>query len=60
MNGPHKGQDWVVNPNTGALTLTSKRILSEQRTFDASKNYLWPIPQHEIDINKKLIQNTGY
>ncbi len=29
-------------------------------TFDASKNYLWPIPQKEIDVNKNLKQNTGY
>lgn len=29
-------------------------------TFDPVKNYLWPIPQKEIDINKKLIQNPGY
>lgn len=61
MNGPVLGPRLgSVNPTTGALTLTSERILSEQRTFDASKNYLWPIPQHEIDINKKLVQNPGY
>ncbi|MCY1718964.1 RagB/SusD family nutrient uptake outer membrane protein [Prolixibacteraceae bacterium Z1-6] len=30
------------------------------RTFDASKQYLWPIPSKEILINENLIQNDGY
>lgn len=61
MTGPVYGSRLgSVDPNTGKLTLTSQRILSEQRTFDESKNYLWPIPQSEIDINKNLAQNTGY
>jgi len=61
MNGPVQGPRLgTVDPATGALTLTSERILSEQRTFDESKNYLWPIPQSEIDINKNLEQNPNY
>ncbi len=28
--------------------------------FDASKNYYWPVPQKEIDLNKNLTQNQGY
>ena len=61
MNGPVYGPRLgTVDPSTGALTLTSERILSEQRTFDVTKNYLWPIPQREIDINKNLIQNPNY
>ena len=61
MNGPVLGPRLgTVDPNTGALTLTSERILSEQRSFDESKNYLWPIPQREIDINKGLEQNPNY
>ena len=32
----------------------------EVRQFDKSKNYLWPIPQIEIDVNKNLVQNPGY
>ncbi len=31
-----------------------------QRTFDASKNYLMPIPQSAISQNKLLVQNPGY
>lgn len=30
------------------------------RKFDASKQYLWPIPSSEILINKNLTQNAGY
>lgn len=30
------------------------------REFDASKQYLWPIPTSEILINSNLKQNTGY
>lgn len=31
-----------------------------QRTFNASKNYLLPIPQNAISQNKLLVQNPGY
>lgn len=31
----------------------------ESRTFQ-KKHYLFPIPQTEIDIDKKLVQNTGW
>jgi hypothetical protein len=30
------------------------------RQFDATKNYLFPIPQTAIDQNKKLTQNPNY
>ncbi len=30
------------------------------RTFDASKQYLWPLPSKEILINDNLVQNPGY
>ena len=35
------------------------RILAD-RKFDASKQYLWPIPTKEILINSNLRQNPGY
>jgi hypothetical protein len=28
--------------------------------FDPSKNYLWPIPQKELDVDHNLQQNPGY
>lgn len=61
MNGPVYGSRLgTVNPTTGELNLNNERIISEQRVFDPAKNYLWPIPQQEIDINKNLGQTTGY
>ncbi|MCU7549721.1 RagB/SusD family nutrient uptake outer membrane protein [Chitinophagaceae bacterium LB-8] len=49
-----------VNSSNGALTLTSNRISPvAERTF-SSKNYLFPIPQKEMDLNKNLKQNDGY
>lgn len=58
MTGPAYGSLLgSVDPANGNLTLTSSRIVAEQRTF---KNYLWPIPQTEIDINKNLLPNNGY
>ncbi len=35
------------------------RILA-QRYFDKTKNYLWPIPSTEVNINENLVQNPGY
>lgn len=29
-------------------------------SFDPAKNYLWPIPQKEIDVNHNMKQNPGY
>jgi len=30
------------------------------RSFDASKQYLWPIPTTEVQINDNITQNSGY
>jgi hypothetical protein len=35
------------------------KLLAE-RTFDVSKQYFWPIPSSEIEINPNMDQNTGY
>lgn len=32
----------------------------QNRVFDASKHYLFPIPQKEIDKNRDLVQNPGW
>lgn len=34
--------------------------LITSRKFDASRQYLWPIPSKEIKINSNLIQNPNY
>jgi hypothetical protein len=50
-----------VDPNTGELTLNpNSNIFVKTRTFD-EKYYLFPIPQTEINLNKKLNPNNpGY
>lgn len=51
----------TVNTTTGAITLTpNSNVEVATRQFNSNKNYLWPIPQKEIDINKNLKQNSGY
>jgi hypothetical protein len=50
----------TVDMSTGKLTFTEGQIENEIREFDETKNYLWPIPQSEMDINKKLVQNPNY
>ena len=32
----------------------------DERSFDPTKDYLWPIPQKELDINANLRQNNKY
>lgn len=62
MNGVVKGALLgEVDAETGALTLTDKRISLETRVFDEKKNYLWPIPQKVIDnSNGTITQNPNY
>ena len=63
MNGPFYGcRLGSVDPVTGELSLdpSGARINCITRAFDPSKNYLWPIPQSEIDANPHLVQNPGY
>lgn len=65
MNGPVNGalSKGTVDPKTGKVTYTSltDRFFSENRTFKAGKNELWPIPQAVIDNSKgTLKQNPGY
>jgi len=46
--------DFSVLFNTSLIKLLGNR------TFDVSRQYLWPIPSKEILINPKLKQNLGY
>ncbi len=50
----------TVNSDTGEVKFIGlDHIQVENRVF-TSRNYLWPIPQSEIDINSNLTQNPGY
>lgn len=44
--------------NRDEFGITGKRMLT--RVFREDRDYLWPIPQDEIDINDKLEQNPGW
>ncbi|MFT4154312.1 RagB/SusD family nutrient uptake outer membrane protein [Parafilimonas sp.] len=50
----------TVNASTGAVTYSGDNISVETRTFNENRDYLWPVPQSEIDINNSLTQNSGY
>jgi len=50
----------MVDATTGKLTLSGDHVEVEERTFDPSRDYLWPVPQNERDINNKISQNSGY
>ncbi|SHL97656.1 RagB/SusD family nutrient uptake outer membrane protein [Mucilaginibacter sp. OK098] len=46
-----------ANPSTW----TFARVKLETRVFNPAKGWLWPVPQGDIDINKKLLPNNpGY
>lgn len=35
-------------------------LILTTRQFNPSRDYLWPIPQQELDLNDNLTQNPGY
>lgn len=37
-----------------------EEIVTDTRTFDASKHYVWPIPQVEIETNPELEQHSAW
>ncbi|SHG16338.1 RagB/SusD family nutrient uptake outer membrane protein [Pedobacter caeni] len=57
LNGPLKGMNIVKNPD-GTFNYSIQDIAPA--VFDASKNYLFPIPYTEIQTNPNMTQNPGY
>ena len=53
-----EGQRWFDLVRTH--TLETLVPLAKPGITPQQKHYLFPIPQHEIDLNTKLVQNTGY
>ena len=45
---------------SGDATVDNGYIRVQQRHFDASKNYLWPIPANDLSKDSQLTQNLGY
>jgi len=61
MNGPVYGARISTIDANGNVTYTSTdHAKIEDRVFDPAKNYLWPVPQSQIDLGKGLAQNPGY
>lgn len=47
-------------PNYDNVSNQAKMRVIETRTYDASRDYLWPIPRLEMEVNAKLEQNPNY
>lgn len=51
---------WVHGAQFGDPTIDNGYIRVNQRSFDANKHYLWPIPRNERNLNQNLTQNSGW
>jgi hypothetical protein len=50
----------LSDPNDAPDNWYFEKELYEQREFDQSKGWRWPIPQEELQNNPELEQNPGY
>ena len=50
----------LSDPNDIPNNWSFEKDLYEERQFDPTKGWLWPIPQEELQNNPKLEQNPGY
>jgi hypothetical protein len=57
MQGPVYG---VLNNFDATRADYGQHVLVEQRNFNAQRDYLWPIPQNEVNLNHSLTQNPGW
>ncbi len=48
------------NGNPDYSSFANKLRVVEVRSFEADRDYLWPIPQKEMDVNDQISQNPGY
>lgn len=56
VKAPAFDEDGVPNYEIHA----EKYVVVEQRSFNPNRDYLWPIPQKEIDVNRQMVQNPNY
>jgi starch-binding outer membrane protein, SusD/RagB family len=54
MNG------WLHGAKYGDPSIDNGYLRVQQRVFDASKHYLWPVPPSERALNANLTQNPNY
>ncbi len=57
LYGINKNED---DYNNAVGDWTKEKVIAEPIKFDASKGYLWPVPQDVIDRNPLIIQNPGW
>jgi hypothetical protein len=57
MNGNAYG---ILNNYNASRADFGQHVLVEKRSFNPARDYLWAIPQNELDLNKTLIQNPGW
>lgn len=57
MPGPAYGILNNYDPSRGDY---GKHVLVETRYFNVNRDYLWAIPQNEVDLDKSLVQNPGW
>lgn len=55
MNGYAHGAQF-----SGDLSTDNGYIRAQKRTFNASRDYLWPLPSGDVTLDKNLTQNPGY
>ncbi|RYY36654.1 MAG: RagB/SusD family nutrient uptake outer membrane protein [Sphingobacteriaceae bacterium] len=51
---------WAHGAKFGPAGIDNGYIRANSRSFDASRAYLWPIPQDELALNPNLGQNPGW
>lgn len=57
MQGPIPGMRYIRSGETQVKTLNYGGVV---RSFNTSRDYLWPLPQQELVLNPNLSQNPGY
>lgn len=51
----------VMNGTLYGMKVGNSHLVVDRRVFNASKHYLWPVPQADIDMNQNLLpNNTGW
>jgi hypothetical protein len=55
LNGYAHGAQFSGDPTTD-----NGYIRAQKRSFNAQRDYLWPIPLDETLLDKNLTQNPGY
>ena len=76
MPGPYRGRvnrysgggwlneppmiDEIGTPTYDHISNANQMVVIETRAFDPNRDYLWPIPQIELETNPSLTQNPGY